>query len=1058
MARVNPNDDNELFVTETEPQPLASSVIPDRGFIDLTDQEFFNLLEDFARRDGDAAAAEQQVEEAPSANTATSQNEGETTGSHTNGIDDQDPSSSSSGQIVSSSSSSSGDNETPAMNLDNNTGDQTSLSEWPEEELNAIALDDSLKSKFGDIDGWFRNIKNPSMTDIMPAGQETGPSQEGVQKAPRRKNKTNKVSSNETRRSMDFGLRVLLGHETKKGLSKKSRKRKLGASGGAEYQGPGDKSKGDQMSAKEYIEFLLSSTVISDAHNSASLQEIPLLKGYDKQKALTELVASIPAEGLETARSDKKKVLEATRMFSRRVRSDGKLGWKLKGLKTSLFHFQLLGAAFMRRRETVTQPPFGGLFCDIMGFGKTITSLVLANILDGKPFDPDDPVKTTLIVVPSQLVTHWKEQITKHCEPGEIGDVLVYRANTRLETLDPVKSLEKYDVIITTYDEVRRSYPRFKSPVDLVDEKKIIEWWHDIYLEEVGPLHQIKFHRIIIDEGQFIKNHISSVSIAVRALTGHFKWILSGTPVHNYLEEFYPHFEFIGVPRLGNFDRFAKDYCKTDEAHQRLVNLLRTFLFRRTHQSRLFSLPVIKLPDVDERIVKVNFCEVEREIYNAIQDLYIENINGKAHLDQPKLAQYRCFLAMILMLRMFCSHILTTQIVRWLVSVRKNTTILAKENQNGNPDQFIGELRGDSAKLTELFYNHMSQLHEDEQWEERLLRGNCPKCNFMPVGAVLTSCLHLYCEECYYLLENSGTGASTEWKPICNACQVVIEEAACFDYDRDMELRNNELQSEEQPQWQQRKKKEPKKKKKKDTKKKKISRLHQIGAPQTDEEDDKPDNDEQTDWIAACAEHMPSAKLVKIREIIENWIIVDPSVKVVIFTQFLDFVRILCTMCRKQGWSFRCLTGKMTLGAREDSMREFNDKGGNVRVMIASLKAGGIGLDMSAANKCILVDLWWNEAIQEQAFCRLFRIGQANKVEFVKILVNNSIDEYLHRLQTTKTAEITSIMGEDVLKDRDTVEDLLKMFGHVETDERGAWHLTSKSGGDKKEIFEGVQI
>lgn len=50
---------------------------------------------------------------------------------------------------------------------------------------------------------------------------------------------------------------------------------------------------------------------------------------------------------------------------------------------------------------------------------------------------------------------------------------------------------------------------------------------------------------------------------------------------------------------------------------------------------------------------------------------------------------------------------------------------------------------------------------------------------------------------------------------------------------------------------------------------------------------------------------------------------------------------------------------------REESMKKFAEDH-NIRVMIASLRVGGTGLDMTAANKCILVDLWWNEAMQDQ--------------------------------------------------------------------------------------------
>ncbi|KAF7625013.1 hypothetical protein AFLA_001888 [Aspergillus flavus NRRL3357] len=64
-----------------------------------------------------------------------------------------------------------------------------------------------------------------------------------------------------------------------------------------------------------------------------------------------------------------------------------------------------------------------------MGFGETIQTL--ANIVDGRPPDPTGPVRTTLIVVPSQLVSHWMEQLQKHCEIDAIGEVLVYRANAR---------------------------------------------------------------------------------------------------------------------------------------------------------------------------------------------------------------------------------------------------------------------------------------------------------------------------------------------------------------------------------------------------------------------------------------------------------------------------------------------------------------------------------------------------------------------------------------------------------------------------------------------------
>lgn len=111
------------------------------------------------------------------------------------------------------------------------------------------------------------------------------------------------------------------------------------------------------------LETLFSSDIIGDSQTNSSLPSIPGFTRGDKEKALTELVASIPAAGRDEGIPDKQAVLEATRKFTGRVRSDKRGGWRLSGLKTSLFHHQvsflhmpekkklivvqLLGAAFM---------------------------------------------------------------------------------------------------------------------------------------------------------------------------------------------------------------------------------------------------------------------------------------------------------------------------------------------------------------------------------------------------------------------------------------------------------------------------------------------------------------------------------------------------------------------------------------------------------------------------------------------------------------------------------------------------------------------------------------
>lgn len=52
-------------------------------------------------------------------------------------------------------------------------------------------------------------------------------------------------------------------------------------------------------------------------------------------------------------------------------------------------------------------------------------------------------------------------------------------------------------------------------------------------------------------------------------------------------------------------------------------------------------------------------------------------------------------------------------------------------------------------------------------------------------------------------------------------------------------------------------------------------------------------------------------------------------------------------------------------------------------IMLCGLKAGGVGLNLTAANRVIIIDLWWNQSVETQAFCRIYRIGQEREVEMV---------------------------------------------------------------------------
>jgi hypothetical protein len=206
----------------------------------------------------------------------------------------------------------------------------------------------------------------------------------------------------EVRKSVNVGLNAMVSEETSTssgGLLDLLVSKNKGVKPRSRARIP--KSKANEIN----LETFFSSDIIGDAQVNATMGAIPTFVSGNKNTALTELLASIPAAGRDQAKPDKQAVIDATRKFTRRVRSDRKGGWRLSGLKNSLYHHQLLGAAFMRDRENSPTKPQGGMLCDVMGLGKSIQTL--ANIIDGQSVELDDSAKTTLIVAPRGIIDHW---------------------------------------------------------------------------------------------------------------------------------------------------------------------------------------------------------------------------------------------------------------------------------------------------------------------------------------------------------------------------------------------------------------------------------------------------------------------------------------------------------------------------------------------------------------------------------------------------------------------------------------------------------------------------
>lgn len=124
--------------------------------------------------------------------------------------------------------------------------------------------------------------------------------------------------------------------------------------------------------------------------------------------------------------------------------------------------------------------------------------------------------------------------------------------------------------------------------------------------------------------------------------------------------------------------------------------------------------------------------------------------------------------------------------------------------------------------------------------------------------------------------------------------------------------------------------------------------------------------------------------------------------KLLIFSQFVKHLHIYRNYFDKQSWKYSYLTGEIKESERKNIISEFQNEPDNLLFLI-SLKAGGVGLNLTAADYVFILDPWWNPAVEQQAISRAHRIGQKRNVFSYKFITNDSIEEKILKLQQRKS-------------------------------------------------------
>ncbi|MDQ8819922.1 SNF2 helicase associated domain-containing protein [Streptococcus ruminantium] len=168
-----------------------------------------------------------------------------------------------------------------------------------------------------------------------------------------------------------------------------------------------------------------------------------------------------------------------------------------------------------------------------------------------------------------------------------------------------------------------------------------------------------------------------------------------------------------------------------------------------------------------------------------------------------------------------------------------------------------------------------------------------------------------------------------------------------------------------------------------------------------------------------------SGKLNSLKELLLQ--LKDGEHRVLIFSQFKTMLEHIASQLDDLGMSSYILTGSTSARQRQEMTQAFN--AGSRDAFLISLKAGGVGLNLTGADTVILVDLWWNPAVEAQAISRAHRMGQTDKVECYRLITKGTIEEKIQDLQENKKNLVKTVLDGNESRANLTVEDIRDILG-----------------------------
>ncbi|TFK56558.1 hypothetical protein OE88DRAFT_1649913 [Heliocybe sulcata] len=631
--------------------------------------------------------------------------------------------------------------------------------------------------------------------------------------------------------------------------------------------------------------------------------------------------------------------------------------------------------------------------------------------------------------------------------------VYVYHGNSRRP--DPT-FLADFDAVITTYTTLASEFSKqTRSTTAQEDEEEdassddiaeVDEMGHAIVkfakpkkngmkrkkpcsnsngVEATSPLQSVYWFRVVLDEAHTIKETSTVGCRASCDLMADRRLCLTGTPVQNKLDDVFALIKFL---RLAPFDDKSvwTEYIGTPVKFgqplgvARLQTIMKCITLRRTKESKTQDgKRILSLPPRRDELRFLKFDEQEQAIYDQF---FSESKAEFAELSNKNevMKNYVGILQKILRLRQICDHYELVQVKKdgqsqgGAAAYDDVMAAICREGIDASKAAAVFSLLRESGTTQcvecggELCVGAESLLNEGIDADASgPKRGRKPKTSSRAPTRpsspsaprpVLTRCQHLFCFVCYQNAVCPGwPNVGPDTIRCCSTCQVALAPMDAVEvspYCTPPEV--------------------PCKKKPAKRQKKPRDMLLQDFHPSTKVKALLSDLLQFSRANPHSINYDPASLDIQMVDDQGNQLD-DGVVKTIVFSQWTSMLDKVEDALEAAGIRYERLDGTMKRDDRTRAMEVLKHDPG-CEVLLVSLKAGGVGLNLTAAQRVYLMDPYWNPAVENQAVDRIHRLGQTRPVTTVKLIIENTIEARLLEVQRKKTELANMTLGQNFSK------------------------------------------